>query len=134
LAEPPAAAAPTPPSPQTFEEAVDLFRQNNRPRLYSWLHDHVRVVDFEPGAIDFEQSGQVPAEWPREAADCLSEWTARPWRLRAVDGPGTPTLAQRAAAEQQARIDTLAADPRIKPILEHFPGARIVEVRADNSA
>ncbi len=134
LAEPPAAEAPSPPAPQSFAEAVELFRQHDHPRLYSWLHDHVRMVRFEPGMIEIEQAAQVPAAWPQEAAQCLSQWTASPWRLRAVDAAGSATLAELAAAQQQARIETLAGDPRIKPILEHFPGARIVEVRADDRA
>ena len=36
---------------------------------------------------------------------------------------------QQAAAERQACIDALAEDPRIKPILQQFPGAAIVDVR-----
>ena len=134
LAEPPPAQAPTPPSPKSFAEAVELFRLHDQPRLYSWLHDHVRVVDFEPGRIEIEQAAEMPPAWPQEAAQCLSQWTATPWRLRAVDSHGSATLAELAAAEQQARIETLAGDPRIKPILEHFPGARIVDVRADDRA
>jgi DNA polymerase-3 subunit gamma/tau len=134
LAEPPAAPAPTPPSPGSFAEAVELFRLHDQPRLYSWLHDHVRVVHFEPGRIEIAQAAEVPAAWPQEAAQCLSQWTASAWRLRAVEGPGAATLAELAAARQLARIESLAGDPRIKPILEHFPGARIVEVRADDRA
>ena len=130
FAEPHAAEAPAPPRPATFAEAVDLFRRNDRPRLHSWLHDHVRVVRFEPGQIEIEHAGQVQAAWHSEVAGCLSEWTAMPWRLRAVDGPGAPTLAEFAAAEQQARIEAMAGDPRIKPILDRFPGARIVDVRS----
>jgi DNA polymerase-3 subunit gamma/tau len=130
LAEPPAAEAPVPPQPTTFAEAVELFRRHDRPRLHSWLHDHVRVVHFEPGQIEIERAGQTPPAWHQEVAQCLSQWTAMPWRLRAADGPGAPTLAETAAAEQQARIDALAGDPRIKPILERFPGARIVDVRS----
>jgi DNA polymerase-3 subunit gamma/tau len=130
LMEAPAAEAPTPPQPATFAEAVDLFRQHDRPRLHSWLHDHVRVVHFEPGQIEIERVEQAPPAWHQEVAQCLSHWTAMPWRVRAVDGPGAPTLAEVAAAEQQARIDALAGDPRIKPILERFPGARIVDVRS----
>jgi DNA polymerase-3 subunit gamma/tau len=107
---------------------------HDQPRLYSWLHDHVRVVHFEPGKIEIEQAAEVPPAWPQEAAQCLSQWTASAWRLRAVDGAGSATLAELAATRQQARIETLADDPRIKPILEHFPGARIVEVRADDRA
>jgi DNA polymerase-3 subunit gamma/tau len=113
---------------------VELFRLHDQPRLYSWLHYHVRVVHFEPGRIEIEQAAEVPAAWPQEAAQCLSQWTASAWRLRAVEGPGSATLAELDAARQRARIETLAGDPRIKPILEHFPGARIVEVRADDRA
>jgi DNA polymerase-3 subunit gamma/tau len=130
LAEAPAAEVPVPPQPRSFAEAVDLFRQNDRPRLFSWLHDHVRVVRFEPGQVEIERAEQVPAAWPQEAAQCLSAWTACPWRLRMVDGAGGSTLGELAAAEQQARIEALATDPRIQPILERFPGARIVNVRS----
>jgi DNA polymerase-3 subunit gamma/tau len=129
LMEPPA-EAPTPAQPATFAEAVALFRRHDRPRLHSWLHDHVRVVRFEPGQIEIEHAGQAQPAWHQEVAQCLSQWTAMPWRLRTVDGPGAPTLAETAAAEQQARIAALAGDPRIKPILERFPGARIVDVRS----
>ena len=134
LMEPPAAEAPTPAQPTTFAEAVALFRRYDRPRLYSWLHDHVRLVRFEPGLIEIEHAGQTAPAWHGEVAQCLSQWTAMPWRLLAVDGPGAPTLAEAAAAEQQARIDALAGDPRIKPILERFPGARIVDVRSSAPA
>jgi DNA polymerase III subunit gamma/tau len=129
LMEPPAAEAPIPPQPQTFADAVALFRRHDRPRLHSWLHDHVRVVQFEPGQIAIERAEQAPPAWHQEVAQCLSQWTGMPWRVRAVDQPGAPTLAELAAAEQQARIDALAVDPRIKPILERFPGAKIVDVR-----
>ena len=130
LGEPPAAEAPVPPQPATFAEAVELFRRHDRPRLHSWLHDHVRVVRFEPGQIEIERAGQTPPAWHGEAAQSLSQWTAMPWRLRAVDEPGGPTLAELAAAAQQAQIEALSGDPRIKPILERFPGARIVDVRS----
>jgi DNA polymerase III subunit gamma/tau len=129
LMEPSPAEAPTPPQPQTFADAVALFRRHDRPRLHSWLHDHVRVVHFEPGTIEIERADNAPPAWHQEVAQCLSHWTAMPWRVRAVEGQGAPTLAELAAAEQQARIEALAGDPRIKPILERFPGARIVDVR-----
>ena len=130
LMEPPAAEAPTPPQPETFAEAVELFRRHDLPRLHSWLHDHVRVVRFEPGQIEIERAGQTPPAWHQGVAQCLSQWTAMPWRLRVVEGHGAPTLAELAAAEQQAQIEALSGDPRIKPILERFPGARIVDVRS----
>jgi DNA polymerase-3 subunit gamma/tau len=131
LSEPEPAPAPTPPEPRSFAEAVALFREHDRPRLHSWLHDHVRLVQFEPGQIEIERHEQAPPAWYQEAGQCLSLWTGRDWRIRSVDRPGSETLAELAAAEQQARIAAAAGDPRIKPILERFPGARIVEVRSE---
>jgi DNA polymerase III subunit gamma/tau len=131
LSEPESAPPPTPPEPQSFAHAVALFREHDQPRLHSWLHDHVRLVHFQPGQIEIERHEQAPPAWYQEAGQCLSRWTGRDWRIRPVDRPGSQTLAELAAAEQQARIDAATGDPRIRPILERFPGARIVEVRAE---
>ena len=131
LMEPPAAEAPTPPQPETFAEAVELFRRHDRPRLHSWLHDHVRVVHFEPGQIEIERAGQTPPAWHQEvgavpvamdgdamaAAGGRAATARRPW-------PSWPRPSSR------RQIEALAGDPRIKPILERFPGARIVDVRS----
>jgi DNA polymerase-3 subunit gamma/tau len=131
LSEPEPAPAPTPPEPRSFADAVALFREHDRPRLHSWLHDHVRLVHFEPGQIEIERHEQAPATWYQEAGQCLSLWTGRDWYIRPADRPGGQTLAELAEAEQQARIATAAGDPRIKPILERFPGARVVDVRSE---
>ncbi|MGH6900568.1 MAG: hypothetical protein ACREJ5_29130, partial [Geminicoccaceae bacterium] len=58
-------------------------------------------------------------------------WTGRPWLvgLAGAGEPAAPTLAEQAAAARRQHLDALAEDPRIKPVLEHFPGAAIVDVR-----
>jgi DNA polymerase-3 subunit gamma/tau len=61
----------------------------------------------------------------------LGRWTGRRWSVVAArGGEPAPTLAEQAAAQKHARIDALAEDSRIKPVLESFPGARIVDVRS----
>jgi hypothetical protein len=45
-------------------------------------------------------------------------------------GQAAPTLADQDAALKRARIDALAEDSRVRPVLESFPGARIVDVRS----
>ncbi len=62
----------------------------------------------------------------------LGRWTGRPWLVSLAGDPtaADPTLAEQAAAAKRARLEALAEDPRVKPIFENFPGARIVDVRS----
>jgi DNA polymerase-3 subunit gamma/tau len=131
LAEPaPAEAGPlAPAAPADFPEAVELFRRQGEPLLHGWLYGGAHLVQFEPGRIELRLAPGAPPDLARRAADLLGRWTARPWSIGVVDAGGAPTLAEQAAADKRARLDMLAADPRVRPILESFPGARIVDVR-----
>ncbi len=124
----PVASAPA--SPGSFEEAVALFRERNQPMLYNWLHSQAGLVRFEPGRLELNVNGHASAEWPRRVAECLSRWTDRSWQVSLSEATGAPPMAEQTAARKRARIDELATDPRVKPILESFPGARIVDVRS----
>jgi DNA polymerase-3 subunit gamma/tau len=133
LAEPaPVEAAPiAPAAPADFSEAVELFRRHGEPMLHGWLYGGAHLVQFEPGRIELRLAPGAPPDLAKRAADLLGRWTARPWSIGVVSEPerGAPSLAEQAAADKRARIDILAADPRVRPVLESFPGARIVDVR-----
>jgi DNA polymerase-3 subunit gamma/tau len=122
---------PAPATPADFSEAVELFRRRGEPMLHGWLYGGAHLVQFEPGRIELRLAPGAPPDLPKRAAELLGRWTAQPWSVGVVSDPerGAPTLAEQAAASKRARIDTLAADPRVRPILESFPGARIVDVR-----
>jgi DNA polymerase III subunit gamma/tau len=135
LAEPEAEVAPVPPEvavPRSFAEAVDLFRRCGEPMLHGWLYQAAHLVHFEPGRIELQLGPGTPAGLTGRIAAALGRWTGRPW-LVSVGGDGTraaPTLAEQDAAAKRARIEALAGDPRVKRVLESFPGARIVDVRS----
>ncbi|HEX5794378.1 MAG TPA: DNA polymerase III subunit gamma/tau [Geminicoccaceae bacterium] len=131
LAEPEAEVAPAA-LPRSFAEAVDLFRRGGEPMLHGWLYQAAHLVHFEPGRIELQLGPGTPAGLTGRIAAALGRWTGRPW-LVSVGGDGAhaaPTLAEQDAAAKRARIDALACDPRVKRVLESFPGARIVEVRS----
>jgi DNA polymerase III subunit gamma/tau len=128
----PAMTLPT--RPQTFDEVVRLFRERREPMLHGWLHGQVGLVAFRPGRLELYANGHAAPEWPQRVAECLSRWTDQRWYVSMVDQPGAPSLAEQAAARKQARIEALSEDPRVKPILESFPGARIVDVRPTASS
>jgi DNA polymerase III subunit gamma/tau len=132
------ASAPTrlkapeaPVSPTSFAEAVALFEQFGEPMLHGWLYQAAQLVHFEPGRIELRLAPGTPPDLPGRVAAALGRWTGQRWlvSLAGSNQQAAPTLAQQAAAERQACIDALAEDPRIKPILQQFPGAAIVDVR-----
>jgi DNA polymerase-3 subunit gamma/tau len=136
VAEPAAAPfeapAPERAEPASFAEAVDLFRRSGEPMLHSWLYEAARLVHFEPGRIELRLGTGSPAGLPGRIAAALSRWTGRPWlvSVAADAAAAAPSLAEQAGAAKRERIDALAHDPRLAPILESFPGARIVDVRS----
>ena len=124
-------APEAPVSPGSFAEAVALFEQFGEPMLHGWLYQAAQLVHFEPGRIELRLAPGTPPDLPGRVAAALGRWTGQRWLVSLAGGDqrAAPTLAQQAAAERQACIDTLAEDPRIKPILQQFPGAAIVDVR-----
>jgi DNA polymerase III subunit gamma/tau len=124
-------APQAPVSPDSFAAAVALFEQFGEPMLHSWLYQAAQLVHFEPGRIELRLAPGTPPDLPGRVAAALGRWTGRRWlvSLAGNDQPAAPTLAEQIAAEKQACIDALAEDPRIKPILQQFPGAAIVDVR-----
>jgi DNA polymerase-3 subunit gamma/tau len=124
-------APDAPAAPGSFAEAVALFERFGEPMLHGWLYQAAQLVHFEPGRIELRLAPGTPPDLPGRVAAALGRWTGRPWlvSLAGTDQPADPTLAAQASAAKQACIDALAEDPRIKPILEQFPGAAIVDVR-----
>jgi DNA polymerase III subunit gamma/tau len=123
------AAAEALPAPASFAEAVQLFQRHDQPMLHRWLHDQVGLLHYEPGRIELRAEGHVPADWPRRVAACLAQWTGRSWSVQMGETAGAASLGAQASAAKQARLEALAADPRIRPVLDSFPGAQIVDVR-----
>jgi DNA polymerase-3 subunit gamma/tau len=131
---PPGSSAAAPEAlvaPASFAEAVALFERLGEPMLHGWLYQAAQLVDFAPGRIALRLAPGTPPDLPGRVAAALGRWTGRQWLVSlAENGDGAaPTLAEQAAAARRQRLDALAEDPRIKPVLEHFPGAAVVDVR-----
>jgi DNA polymerase-3 subunit gamma/tau len=114
--------------PRTFEAVVDLFRQHRKPLLHGWLHGRAKLVRFETGRIMLEQGDQLLSERRQEMASLLRTWTGEPWQILESDQEGAPSLTDQEAEAKRLRLTELADDPRIKPVLDIFPGARIIDV------
>jgi DNA polymerase-3 subunit gamma/tau len=115
--------------PGTFEEAVELFRRHGKPLLHSFLHGQARLVRFAPEVIELERGNGMLSGRRQEMAALLRTWTGQAWQIVEVDQEGAPSLTEQEALAKERRLAELADDPRVKSVLEAFPGARIIDVQ-----
>ena len=113
-----------------FEDVVALALTRRDIQLKTALERDVRLVRFEPGLIEFELA---PSGSPQLAADLmrrLNEWSGMRWMVAVVARGGAPSLKEQAERQAQSQREAVAADPLVRKVLEFFPGAEIVAVRA----
>jgi DNA polymerase-3 subunit gamma/tau len=121
--------APLPAGPQSFLEVMELFDQHRERILRGHLVNDAHLVRFEAGRIELRLTPAAPRDLPNKLGQLLSQWTGRRWVVSISSEPGEPTLGTQAAAREAGLRDEAANDPRVRAVLEAFPGARIAEIR-----
>ncbi len=128
--EPDPAPAVTAPEPRSFEDVVALFAERREGLLHGHLVNHVHLVRFEPGRIEFRPAEGAPTSLANRLGEILSEWTESRWVVSVSGEPGAPTLSQQKAAAERAVREEAARDPLVRAVLDTFPGAEVAAVRA----
>lgn len=113
----------------TLEDLVALASQNREITLKLALERDVRPVRFEPGRFEFALAEGGSRTLANDLSRRLKEWTGQTWIVAVVNAEGGATLREQAAAAKDQRESDAAAHPSVKAVLQHFPGARIVDVR-----
>jgi DNA polymerase-3 subunit gamma/tau len=137
------ALAPTPtPAPATaavpndapqlhrFEDVVALARARRDVALTRALEHDMRIARFEPGRIEFTPTPTASPTLAPMLAKKLGEWTGERWMIAIAQGATAPTLRETAAAKEGEKREGAAAHPVVRKVLEQFPGAQIVAIRA----
>ncbi|BBF94868.1 DNA polymerase III subunit gamma/tau [Blastochloris tepida] len=132
----PVASALARPSPQaeagirleTFEELVALAASRRDILLKTQLETGVRLVAFQDGRLEIALAGASPSIIA-ELGEKLRTWTGRRWVVTLSREGGGQTLAEKRAAEHARMRHDISAHPAVRAVMEHFPGAEIVEVR-----
>ncbi|WP_428032704.1 DNA polymerase III subunit gamma/tau [Ancylobacter sp.] len=131
----PAGAAPQPATAAPamavacFEDLVALAASRRDLRLKFALENNLRLVSFEDGKLEVALAPGGSPNLIQELQLKLSEWTGRRWLVAISREEGEPTLADKAAAQRDAMMTGVRADPLVAAALARFPGASIVDVR-----
>jgi DNA polymerase-3 subunit gamma/tau len=130
-ASPPAPAAPSAaPRLARFEDVVALARAKRDIKLSQALEADVRLARFEPGRIEFSLVEGVSPAVAQDLSRRLAEWTGERWMVTVAAGASAPTMRESEETRRAERLHGGAGHPVVRKVLERFPGARVVDVRA----
>jgi DNA polymerase III subunit gamma/tau len=130
----PVASAPPGPTLARFADVVALARSRRDLAFVRALEHDMRVVRYEPGRIEFTPNADAAPTLAATLAKKLQDWTGQRWMVAVVPGGVAPTLRESAAAAEEQKREGVAAHPVVRKVLDQFPGAKIVAVRAPETA
>jgi len=113
-----------------FEDLVALAEENRDILMKAALERDVRLVRFEDGQIEFALAEGARRDLAPELMRKLAEWTGRRWMVALSSQPGEATLRERLEAREREKRQGAADHPLVRAVLDGFPGARVVDVRA----
>jgi DNA polymerase III subunit gamma/tau len=118
------------PMPQSFAEVVALFDKRREPVIRSHLREHVHLISFEPGRIEFRPADGTPSNLANRISQLLGEWTGERWLVaRSEAAPGEPSLRDQEERRERDLRNEVVRHPLVQAVLETFPGATIAAIR-----
>ncbi|MFD2441591.1 hypothetical protein ACFSS8_18560 [Paracoccus kondratievae] len=113
-----------------FQSVVELIRRMRDMKLLLDVEDHLRLVRYSPGRIEFQPTDNAPRDFAQRLAERLRGWTGgQRWAVIVTSDPGQPTISEaRAAREAEARARAMD-NPVVQAIFASFPSAKITNVR-----
>jgi DNA polymerase-3 subunit gamma/tau len=116
--------------PQNFAEVVALFDKRREAVIRSHLREHVHLIAFEPGRIEFRPAEGAPSNLANRISQLLGEWTGERWLVaRSEAAAGEPTLREQEECRDRDLRNEVAGHPLVQAVLDTFPGATVTAVR-----
>ncbi|GAB4262386.1 MAG: DNA polymerase III subunit gamma/tau [Pararhodobacter sp.] len=108
----------------TFESVVALIAEKRDMLLLTEVKTDLRLVAYRPGRIEFEPADGAKPDLAARLAARLQQWTGVRWGVSIARGGGK-TIAETAAALEDARRARAMEIPLVRAIIDAFPGAKI---------
>ncbi|TWG90836.1 DNA polymerase-3 subunit gamma/tau [Mesorhizobium sp. J18] len=128
-AQPPRPESETGPAVRSLADIAALADANRDLAFKVQLKRSVRPVRIEPGRVEVALTEDAPKTLLGDLTNRLQNWTGRRWIVSLSREKGGATLSEEEAGRRQTAMSDARADPAVAAILEHFPGARIIDVR-----
>ncbi|MFC5387645.1 DNA polymerase III subunit gamma/tau [Aquamicrobium segne] len=90
---------------------------------------YIRPVRIEPGHAEVNLTEDAPRTLLNELTIKLKQWTGRHWVVSLSSQEGGSTLFEAETQRRETALLDARNDPAVAAILEHFPGAKITDIR-----
>ncbi|MEL6678676.1 MAG: DNA polymerase III subunit gamma/tau [Pseudomonadota bacterium] len=114
----------------TFDDVVALIRARRDAKLLFDVETYLKLADYRPGRIEFEPTEDAPQDLAPTLGQRLQAWTGARWGVSVVSSGGGPTIAERLNREKDDLTNQAQAHPLVAAVLDCFPGATILSVKA----
>ncbi len=112
-----------------FDSVTQMIRRMGDMLLLMQVENHVALVRYSPGRIEFEPRGNAPADLAQRLAERLRGWTGgQRWAVSVTNTGGAPTIAETREAEQQAARARAMELPIVQQVFAAFPGAKLTAI------
>ena len=113
-----------------FESVVELIRRMRDMKLLLEVEEHLRLVRYSPGRIEFQPGDNAPRDFALRLGERLRGWTGgQRWAVSVVSEGGQPSIAEQRAAREAAARARAMENPAVQAIFAAFPGAKITAIR-----
>ncbi|WP_273757841.1 DNA polymerase III subunit gamma/tau [Bartonella sp. AU55XJBT] len=113
----------------SLHDIVKLAEQHNDVPFKLLIKEFVHPVSFKTGHITLRLSENTPQFLAHDIEKKISQWAEKRYVITFVNEGGGPTLQEESVAIQKALFSNAETDPDIAKILNHFPEAKIVDIR-----
>ena len=113
-----------------FEDVLQLIQQQRDVHLFVDVEKYVKLVRYRPGLIELEPAEGAPSNLAQRLSARLQNWTGQRWTISVAASGGAPTIEQTRKATLSALEQTALAHPTVKAVFEHFPGAKIIDIKS----
>jgi len=113
-----------------FEDIVDLIRTHRDVKLLVEVETGVRLVNYQPGRIEFSPAPAAPADLAQRLGSRLQAWTGNRWAISISNETGTPTISEVRDAKANALKAEVQEHPLVAAVIAAFPKAKITDIRS----
>ena len=113
----------------TFPAVVELIRANRDVKLLVEVENHLRLVRYAPGRIEFEPAPGAPRDLAATLSQRLQSWTGTRWGVSLVSEGGDRTIAEERDSDFIAAKTGAMENPLVQAVFAAFPAAAITVIR-----
>ncbi len=130
FADQPETNAEPPRAISKFSDLIALAGEMRDLQTRTALERDVRLVRCEDGRLEIALEPTAAKTLIGDLQRKLAQWTGRRWIVSVANAPGEPTVRSQNEARRDEVERGVRADPLVQAVLQKFPGAEIVAVRA----